>query len=82
VNGFRDPSVQFELQFRLFEEAPETGNPASVPSPGKGQGEPAPRRPPAPVSAPSAPAGDQAKPAPEPPGQGGEVVSLDRFRKK
>jgi hypothetical protein len=86
VNGFRDPSVQFGLQFRLFDEAaPEGESPAaSEPPPGKGQVEPAgeARRPAAtPVPA-AAPAGDPAKRPSEPSGQGGEVVSLDRFRKK
>jgi hypothetical protein len=84
VTGFRDPSAPFELQFMLLEEAPEGA--ASVPSPGKTQGEPAaaPRRPPAapaPVSNPE-PAGDRSKRPSEPAGPGGEVVSLDRFRKK
>jgi len=83
VNGFRDPSVQFELQFRLLEEATEGASPAAE---GKGQGEPAsaPRRPPAaPVPVPANPAPEgEAKRTSEPSGQGGEVVSLDRFRKK
>jgi uncharacterized protein len=86
VNRFRDPSVQFEVQFRLIEEIPESASPASPPR-SKGQAEPAgaPRRPvaaPVPTSADPAPADDQAKRPGEPPGQGGEVVSLDRFRKK
>jgi len=80
VNGFRDPSAPFELQFKLLEEP-------SVPAQDRGQGEPvaAPRRAPAaplPVSANPEPAHDDAKRPSEPSGPGGEVVSLDRFRKK
>ena len=87
VNGFRDPSAPFELQFNLLEEPAERPTPASAPSQGKGQGEPAaaPRRGPAapvPVSANAERAGDHPKQPSEPSGQGGEVVSLDRFRKK
>jgi hypothetical protein len=93
VNGFFDPSVQFGLQFKLADEADaETANPAPLPGPTKAEGEAAPppaksRRPPvAPVPAPANPA--SAPPAQEterPSDQsahGGEVVSLDRFRKK
>jgi hypothetical protein len=84
VNGFRDPSAPFELQFKLLEEPTERAKPASAPSQGKGQGEPgaAPRRPPAAVPTNPEPEGNRAKQPSEPPGQGGEVVSLDRFRKK
>jgi len=88
VYGFRDPSIPFELLFRQSEEpASESANSGPSLPRGKGQAEPAgaPRRPipaPVPPSANSAPAGDQAKRPAEPSGQGGEVVSLDHFRKK
>jgi hypothetical protein len=86
VNGFRDPSVPFELQFRMFEEAATQTADPTLPPQGRGQVEPtgAPKRPtaPVPVSANPAPDGDQAQKSAEPSGQSGEVVSLDRFRKK
>jgi hypothetical protein len=85
VNGFRDPSAPFELRFKLLEEPTEGAKPAPASSPGKGEGESgaAPRRPPAvPVPVNPEPEGDRAKQPSEPSGQGGEVVSLDRFRKK
>jgi uncharacterized protein len=83
VNGFRDPSVPFEMQFRQFEEpASESADHASSPRPGKGQAGTA-GAPGRPVAAPvPAPADNQAQQTAEPSGQGGEVVSLDRFRKK
>jgi hypothetical protein len=85
VNGFRDPSAPFELQFKLLEELPERANPAPVAPHGQGRGDPAaaPQRPaPVPASASPEPDGDRAKRPSEPSGQSGEVVSLDRFRKK
>jgi hypothetical protein len=91
VNGFFDPSVQFGLQFEEVTEAmdqkaqPSIGQensadkkkrrPASVPrSPGAGS-EPVQEKPAALAAAPE-PAPDKAK------NGGGEVVRLDRFRKK
>jgi len=74
IKGFFDPSVQFGLQFEEGtaeaedQPAPAQANkPAAVPTP-----------PPAP--APAAKPAAKAEPKPEPPG--GQVVSLDRFRKK
>jgi hypothetical protein len=83
VNRFRDPSVQFELHFGVIEEgAAEGANTAPTPTPApKGEAEPTgPARHPAAAPAAARPA--QAERPPEPSGQGGEVVSLDRFRKK
>jgi uncharacterized protein len=84
ITGFADPSVQFGLQFSAGGEESEAAEPAA--------GQPAPARPaaravrpPAPAEAlPAAPAAES-KPAPkagDQPAAGGEVVRLDRFRKK
>jgi uncharacterized protein len=80
IKGFFDPSVQFGLQF----ETAETGAAAAQPS--LPAVTPAPAPPPVPerkgevlVSQEPAPTAD---PAPEPPQDGGQVVRLDRFRKK
>jgi hypothetical protein len=89
INGFFDPSVQFGLQFEEVVEGEERPAPANVQEPV------APNRkkrlPPAPpataVAQPAAPARPPAPAAkrekPEKPADGGgEVVRLDRFRKK
>ncbi len=83
VKGFFDPSVQFGLQFA----AQTASEPAAAPA----EAEDTKRRESKPVIAPAgepklalpaqAPA-DTGEPEPRPPGQGGEVVRLDRFRKK
>jgi uncharacterized protein len=92
VKGFFDPSVQFGLQFEEVSEgdaepAPAPAEPAAKPASKK-------RLPPAAVPAagpatsvpavPAAPAAaDADKPEkPDTPSGGGEVVRLDRFRKK
>jgi hypothetical protein len=70
IKSFFDPSVQFGLQFEASDaEAPAAG----VPAPQL----------PAPAAAPAltAPASED-KDVPEKPGEGAEVVRLDRFRKK
>jgi hypothetical protein len=75
IKSFFDPSVQFGLQFESSEmpaEAPATDVP-SAPGPAPGS------------ASPTAPAPVQAVDNPEPqdkPGEGAEVVRLDRFRKK
>ena len=83
VKGFFDPSVQFGLQF-----ATQT---ASEPAAAPAEAEDTKRRESKPVIAPAAepklalPAqapADAGEPEPRPPGPGGEVVRLDRFRKK
>jgi hypothetical protein len=69
IKNFFDPSVQFGLQFEPSDaatEAPETHLPA-VPAP-------------AGLPVPAAAAENQEQPAK--PGEGAEVVRLDRFRKK
>lgn len=71
VKAFFDPSVQFMLQFK-----PSAGAPAKKPAPAM---QPA-LQPAKQEAKPAAPAEDD-KPKPVPPG-GGEVVSLDKFRKK
>jgi len=86
INGFFDPSVQFGLQFEEVTEG-EEHQPAPTLTQDKAAGK-KPRgvssaRPPA-VAAPDE--SDTAAAVPEPPPQkptgGGEIVRLDRFRKK
>jgi uncharacterized protein len=82
INGFFDPSVQFGLQFEEVTEGEET-RPAPTLTQDKTAGK-KPRtassaRPPA-VAAPVPAATPE--PAPDKPVGGGEVVRLDRFRKK
>jgi uncharacterized protein len=69
IKSFFDPSVQFGLQFEPSDAAPETpaANLPAAPAP----------------SAVTAPAPvEQNKDEPAKPGEGAEVVRLDRFRKK
>jgi uncharacterized protein len=93
IKEFVDPSVPFGVKFEQIVEAAATAAPASaVPAPAsepQGAAEPAEPKPPRPTpavaavpqsaseTAPSASDDDPQKPA-----SGGEVVSLDRFRKK
>ena len=85
ISGFFDPSVQFGLQFEEVTEGEERQSPANVQN---AQDKPIKKRrvtPPPPAIVAPAPAGPTAAPSePEPdkPGSGGEVVRLDRFRKK
>jgi hypothetical protein len=94
INGFFDPSVQFGLQFDEVTEGEERPAPANVqdppatkkkrlpvgPSASAGQAEaPTPVRPAAPTAKREKPEKPD-KPADG--GGGGEVVRLDRFRKK
>ncbi|MEJ2377239.1 MAG: ClpXP protease specificity-enhancing factor SspB [Pseudolabrys sp.] len=84
VTGFFDPSVQFGLQFEELSEAEQAQNAPGMDKISGGKPQPAP----APAAAPPAPVPEQpaAEAAPEPPPDkptgGGEVVRLDRFRKK
>jgi len=76
ITGFFDPSVQFGLQFEEDSEGKERQSPANVqdrPAKKKRVAAPAPSS-----AAPKAAAG----PEPDKPAGGGEVVRLDRFRKK
>jgi uncharacterized protein len=80
VTAFYDPAVQFGFQFETIEatadgeaEAKATENPAGAVS-AKPESLPTPAPIPAATTAPQAPTPD--------PGAGGEVVRLDRFRKK
>jgi uncharacterized protein len=83
VKGFFDPSVQFGLQFEEIAEtggeAPETGLAAPAPPAEHKGAAPAIVAVPTPANPEPAnpPPGEPAKPA-----GGGEVVPLDRFRKK
>ena len=84
ITGFFDPSVQFGLQFEEVTEGEDRQSPANA------QDKPVKKKRvtspvPAVVAPAPPPAGTTAAPAePEPdkPGTGGEVVRLDRFRKK
>ena len=69
IKSFFDPSVQFGLQFEPADAVPETPatNLPAVPAPAA-----------LPVAAPAAENQDE----PTKPGEGAEVVRLDRFRKK
>jgi hypothetical protein len=91
INGFFDPSVQFGLQFEEIAEGQDNASPATTIE-GKTGEKKKPRPMLAqraqtsvpPVSAPANPDPSAAAPAIEParPTSGGEVVRLDRFRKK
>jgi hypothetical protein len=82
IKGFVDPSVQFGLQFAVAVEGDDS---ADVASPGAEAARPPARHdhsaPPAALPLAANPAPVAAKPDNEPPA-GGEVVRLDRFRKK
>jgi hypothetical protein len=93
IKGFFDPSVQFGLQFEEVAEGEAPAEPTQAP--GKTEAKPASKKrlPPAsaPAAVPTAPAEAQtAAPKsvaqepekPSTPTGGGEVVRLDRFRKK
>jgi uncharacterized protein len=97
IKGFFDPSVEFALQFEVADtnSAEPSGQQAAAPSPAAGnETESKARRPGRPkaakLPAPAAPAAVPAPPEPAAkPGEdkpdrptGGEVVRLDRFRKK
>ncbi|RAI42462.1 SspB family protein [Rhodoplanes roseus] len=94
LKGFFDPSVQFGLEFAVQSDleadepdgeqapaAPTALKPVATPRPAAVHKTTPPAAPePLPMAAnPSADAGD---PPPDKPGGGGEVVRLDRFRKK
>ncbi len=85
INGFFDPSVQFGLQ---FEEVTEGEEPQPVPTltqdkaAGKKPRAASPARPPAVAAPGQEPAAAAPEPVPDKPAGGGEVVRLDRFRKK
>lgn len=79
ITGFFDPSVQFGLQFEEVTEG-EAAQPTPALTQDKAAGKklrPAPAPPPEKQPAVAAP-----EPAPDKPSGGGEVVRLDRFRKK
>jgi hypothetical protein len=81
IKGFVDPSVQFGLQFAVTIEGDDS---AEAASPGETARPPARHDhapPPAALPAAANPAPAAVKPDSEPPA-GGEVVRLDRFRKK
>jgi hypothetical protein len=80
IKGFFDPSVQFGLQFETL-AASEPGAALAESKDGKRRSSQAvapAAEPKPPVPAPS----DAGEPEPRPPAEGGQVVRLDRFRKK
>jgi hypothetical protein len=87
ITGFFDPSVQFGLQFEEVSEG-EEGQPVPTLTQDKAAGNQP--RPVSPAPSPSVagappvkePAAATPDPAPDKPAGGGEVVRLDRFRKK
>jgi len=96
ITGFFDPSVQFGLQFEEVSEGEQAQAPPVLvqdKGPKKPRSAPASAAPPPTVAAPPAaekpapekkppPAAAAPEPAPDKPTGGGEVVRLDRFRKK
>jgi uncharacterized protein len=97
IKGFFDPSVQFALQFEVAaKEAELAADPAATPPPAAEETDATtrrgtrPKRPqmPAPTASPTVAPPTDAKPQdsggdkPDRPSGGGEVVRLDRFRKK
>jgi hypothetical protein len=74
IKSFFDPSVQFGLQFEPTEGAGETST--------KLPAAPAPSALAVPAAAPAAENAEPAEEEPAKPGEGAEVVRLDRFRKK
>ena len=91
VKGFVDPSVEFGLRFEEISETqesvPETGNAPLAQGAERTPAEhKAPRTPPAlaavPTSANPEPSATTPSEGPDKPPGGGEVVRLDRFRKK
>ncbi len=83
VKGFFDPSVQFGLQFAAQTASESAAAPAEAEDTKRRESKPviAPAAEPKLALPAQAPA-DTGEPEPRPPGQGGEVVRLDRFRKK
>ena len=85
ISGFFDPSVQFGLQFEEVTEGEERPSPANAQN---AQDKPLKKKrvtppPPAVVApAPASPTVAASEPEPDKPISGGEVVRLDRFRKK
>ena len=79
IRSFFDPSVQFGLQFETADAATEADVDAVEVPAGKLPASPAPSALAVPASQPAAP--EKAE-EPAKPGEGAEVVRLDRFRKK
>jgi hypothetical protein len=76
IKSFFDPSVQFGLQFEPSEAIAETPSAPKLPA------APAPTAVAAPSPVPAPEASDEKPVPPAAPGEGAEVVRLDRFRKK
>jgi hypothetical protein len=79
IKSFVDPSVQFGVQFEQIADGQAAGTGAARPPAEHKQASAVPA--PAPAAVPT-PANRSAEPDKDPPATGGEVVRLDRFRKK
>ena len=85
IKGFFDPSVQFGLQFEEVTEGEERPAPANVQEPAVTKKKRVPAAAPEPIPRPTTatPSPKREKPEkPDKPAGSGEVVRLDRFRKK
>ena len=86
ITGFFDPSVQFGLQFEEVSEGEDRQSPANAQNAQDKPGKAKRNAPPLPAAlAPAVPptaAKAPVEPEPDKPDGGGEVVRLDRFRKK
>src|SRR4026209_60561 len=82
INGFFDPSVQFGLQFEEVAEGEGRSAPANAQEPVTKTKRTSSHPPPAPAARAAPPASTPKREKPEKPAGGGEVVRLDRFRKK
>lgn len=86
IKSFLDPSVQFGLQFEEVAEGEERSTPANAQEPITKKKRSPTNPPAAPADAPAAraaaPASAPKREKPEKPAGSGEVVRLDRFRKK
>jgi hypothetical protein len=85
INSFFDPSVQFGLQFEEATEGQDNSVNAATQDKGEKKSRPLPAPPPPAAAQAATPdaAPLDAEPEPKPPKpSGGEVVRLDRFRKK
>ncbi len=82
ITAFYDPSVQFGFQFETDEAAAERGAAGKAAEPPKPAAVPAETGKPEALPAPAAANPQEPPPAPHGDSGGGEVVRLDRFRKK
>jgi uncharacterized protein len=83
IKGFFDPSVQFGLQFEtLATTEAEAAPPEAKEAKRRGSAQATAPAAEAKPQLPARPSAEAAEPEPRPPAEGGQVVRLDRFRKK